>query len=89
MVTITHKMKKLITLASMLIVLSSQAQNATKDSNGNYHAIKHEYIAKDSGKRFQDAKGIWYNVYISEKGKLYYWKLSKTNKLYKRYIKLQ
>ena len=84
-------MKKFITIASMLFVLTSahSQQHVTKDAKGNYTAAGRDTSGanKPTGHTFTDSKGKIYPVYISARGKLYYIRISKTGNTYKSYIK--
>ena len=69
--------------------LAGFAQNAKVDAQGNYISIaKVREPAKNSGKTFTDNKGIVYPVFESEKGKLFYTRVSKAGNDYKVYLKL-
>lgn len=81
-----------IIIAYLLFCLAGKAQNVTKDSNGNYIAVK-SIVKRDSatntGKTFTDTKGNVYPVLISAKGRLFYVRTSKAGNDYKVYLKLQ
>lgn len=81
-------------LLSILILCASysiQAQNATKDAQGNFKAISSQQDttkATNTGKTFTDKKNVSFPVYISAKGKLFVIKTSKAGNVYKMYLKL-
>jgi len=85
-------MKRIIILAAILgLSFGLHAQTITKDSQGNYiavKAIKMDDKGKDTGKTFTDQNGKTYPVYISKNGKLYYMRTSKSGNIYKNYIKI-
>ena len=84
-------MKKILLLTILFFALKANAQNATKDSLGNYKAIEHTHKVsevKNTGKTFTDNKGNVYPVWESEKGKLFYVRISKNGNEYKVYLKL-
>ena len=84
-------MKKLLFVALMFITLSTQAQNAVLDKNGNYYSVEISgKTPEPTGKTFTDTKNkIVYPIYITDKGKLFIIKKSKkTNKEYRSYLKL-
>lgn len=67
-------MKKIITIASLFIVMTTQAQTkVTKDANGNYIAVtKSDTSAnKATGATFTDRDGKKYLVIISARWKLF------------------
>lgn len=85
-------MKKII-IALMLIAAATAAhsQNVTRDSKGNYIATaarKDTAAATNTGKTYTDTKGNSYPVYVSAKGKLFVYRISKTGNKYKQYLKL-
>lgn len=88
------KYLKLVIALIILFCISNNlaAQNARQDANGNYVAIQ-KTSATDCGKRtgktFTDYKDQRYDVYVNEKGKLFYTKISKTGKEYRVYLKLE
>lgn len=86
-------MKKLFILFTTLVLsLSIKAQNAIKDSTGNYRAISRshkETESKNTGKTFTDSKGNIYPIFESERGKLFYIRVSKSGNEYKVYLKLE
>lgn len=71
------------------------AQNATKDKDGNFTALKLKgteitVANQKTGQTYTDTKGIKYDVYKSINGLLYYMKQSKrTANFYKVYIKTE
>lgn len=79
----------LLTLILMCASLSASAQTV-KPVNGVYKTITKDSVkAKDSGKVFEDSKGIKYPIWISTNGKYYVVRVSKTTgKEYKQYLKL-
>jgi len=85
-------MKKLLFAALLIFAaVTSQAQNAKQDANGNYIAVKateQKSSAKPTGKTFTDGKGNIFPVYESKNGKLFYVKVSKTGNEYKCYLKI-
>lgn len=85
-------MKKLISLIIILSLTTGiKAQNAVKDSKGNYTAIlkaKTTQEAKNTGSKFTDNKGTVYPVMESKNGKLFYVRTSKAGNEYKVYLKL-
>jgi hypothetical protein len=86
-------MKKLLLLASLLIILASKShaqQRVTVDKAGNYTAVKRDTAqtaAKPTGHTITATDGIVYPVYESARGKLYYNRISKAGHAYKCYIK--
>lgn len=71
---------------------SLKAQNVIKDVNGNYTAIKKDYVKgelKTTGKTYTDSKGQVFPVYITEKEKLFVVKTSKSGNEYRFYLKEQ
>jgi len=93
-------MKKLMVSAAFLLaaLLATGQQKVTTDKNGNYIAVPSSTgIKKDSykatGKTFTDSKGKTYPVYISERGKLFYIRVTQSGKNigkeYRAYIEQQ
>ena len=87
-------MKKVIFVLAMFLgssVAFSQAK-VTKDANGNYVVLKSakkESSDKKTGKTFTNAKGDTFDVWESEKGKLYVIRTSKeSGKEYRQYLKV-
>lgn len=81
-------MKTILTIAALLLTMTAaQAQQVTKDAQGNYHAAKRDTANKATGHTFTDSKGQTYPVYESINGKLYYMRTSKSGNVYKVYIK--
>lgn len=85
-------MKQLI-IAAIICIASYNAcgQNVKQDAQGNFHAIKDSTAAtgKPTGQTYTDAKGAVYPVMITDKGKLFVMKTSKTTgKQYRYYLKL-
>lgn len=79
-------------IAGLLLGLpfASNAQQVTRDANGNYIAVKATQQAdKPTGKTFTDSKGNVYPVYESKNGKLYVIRTSKSGNQYKQYLKVQ
>lgn len=83
-------MKKFLLIPALFIIMSAHAQNARKDANGNYTAVSRRdtTAGKDTGHTFTDKDGKKYNVYVSPRGKLYYYRTSKAGNVYKSYIKV-
>lgn len=83
-------MKKIITILSLFVVFTAQAQTkAVKDANGNY-TVSHKADttgSKPTGHTFTDRKGQSYPVYLSVNGKLFYYRTSRNGNVYKAYIK--
>lgn len=69
-------------LAAILIATDSRAQTYALDSNGN--VIKTTSITKQPDKIYQIVDNTTF--YISQRGAVYYWKTSKSGKLYKVYL---
>lgn len=83
-------MKKLITtLAFALLIMSADAQTIRRDSAGNYVAVGTVVLDSTTGKTFTDTRGQVYPVYQSVRGKLYIWRVSKTGKAYRQYLKVE
>lgn len=84
-------MKKYLTIISLFVVFTAQAQTkAVKDANGNY-AASHKVdttSSKPTGHSFTDSKGKTYPLYLSVNGKLYYYRTSRSGNVYKAYIKV-
>lgn len=81
-------MKNLITIFSLLICLTANAQHAVKDAQGNYHAVGRDTASsKPTGHTFTDSKGKSYPLYLSVHGKLYYMRTSRNGNVYKCYLK--
>jgi hypothetical protein len=70
----------------MCLCAACNAQTIVKKNvDGNY-VLKPDSF---TGRYFINEKNTKYPVYITSKGKMYYWSESKkTGKLYRRYIKL-
>lgn len=85
-------LKFVIALIILFCSINLSAQNARQDATGNYVAIQ-KISATDSvkrtGKTFTDYKDQCYDVYVNEKGKLFYTKISKIGKEYRVYLKLE
>lgn len=86
-------MKKAILFFALLFAAMAPtfAQNAKKEANGNYTAIRQDasaQAAKETGKTFTDTKGAKYAVLESARGKLYYMRTSAKGNVYKCYLKL-
>lgn len=85
-------MKKILISIFVLLSLNCTAQNVKVDSKGNYVATTNLRVdssqAKETGKTYTDRGGKVYPVYISDKGKLFVEKISKTGNKYKMYLKL-
>lgn len=72
-------------------ILAANAQTIVRDSKGNYSAVIKPKIAKEAkntGNTYTDTKGNVYPVYESEKGKLFYTRISKNGNSYNVYLKL-
>ena len=85
---------KIVTALVILFCISNNlaAQNARQDATGNYVAIQKTSATdsvKRTGKTFTDYKNQCYDVYVNEKGKLFYTKISKVGKEYRVYLKLE
>lgn len=84
-------MKKLLLLSALFIVFSAHAQTkAVKDASGNY-VTSHKADTtgnKATGHTFTSGDGKVYPVYLSARGKLYYYKVSRSGNTYKVYIKI-
>ena len=86
-----HLLKYILFVLAITCTVAAFSQNATKDANGNYSAIKTAKTkepGKATGKTFTDSKGKIYPVFESAKGKIYYIKTSKSGNEYKVYLKL-
>jgi len=85
-------MKKLLTILMITFCISSYGQNVKMDANGNYVAIKSENARSSSaistGKTYTDSKGRKYDVYKSERGKLFIFVVSKSGNTYKKYLSI-
>lgn len=83
-------MKKVFISLAILFSLSATAQNVKVDSKGNYVAISHVKDSanyKESGKTYEDAKGDICKVYVTDKGKMFIKRTSKTTgKEYRYYL---
>lgn len=84
-------MKKLIFIIASFVALNVSAQTKVQSSSdGVYKAItttKEHSKPVDTGKVFQDAKGVKYPIYQSEKGKHFILRTSaKSGKQYRYYI---
>lgn len=85
-------MKKLLTIALLIIGFSASAQTkVTKDASGNYQTVKK---AADTSKAvqvaiFTDSKGKAWPVYKSASGALYALRVSAKGNTYKAYLKEQ
>ena len=76
-------------MAIMLFATGAQAQTTVKrEASGNYVTVKREGGYKKTGQTLTDAKGQVHDVYVSERGKLFYFRTSKSGKQYKSYITL-
>lgn len=85
-------MKKLITIASLLLCLTAHAQTKVKkDANGNYVAVSRQDSSanKATGSFFVDKEGNKNPVYISIHGKLFYYRVTKNGNTYKCYLKAE
>lgn len=87
-------MKKTIISLAILLSLSFAgfSQTITKDAKGNYTEAKDSTgaTATKTGKIFTDKNGIVYDLYISKRGKLFVYKISKTTgKSYTYYLPLK
>ena len=83
-------MKKLFTIALMLVSFGTMAQTkVTRDAQGNYIVAKRDSTGtnKATGHTITDKEGISHPVYISARGKLYYNRTAKSGNVYKCYIK--
>lgn len=87
-------MKKVIIVLGLFLASSvafSQAK-VTKDANGNFVTLKSpkkESTDKKTGQTFTNAKGETFDVWESERGKLYVIRTSKeSGKEYKQYLKV-
>ena len=84
-------MKKLLVLLMLSFTLFSYSQNAKVDRNGNFVTVsntaKQDTINTD--KTFTDSKGKVYPVFKTQRGKLYYPRVSKSGNYYRAYIKVE
>ena len=81
-------MKKLLLLLCLVAATSVRCQ-VKKDKNGNYYATKDSAkVDVPFNKTYTDGKGVVYPLFVTDKGKLYYYRVSKTGKRYKSYLKL-
>lgn len=77
-------------LIALLFSGICSGQNVVRDSKGNFiaaNAQKDTTGAKLTTYTYTDAKGATYPVYVSEKGKFFVIKTSKTGNVYKMYLK--
>lgn len=86
-------MKKLFIAAAMLLLcFVSHSQTIKVDAKGNYYAAKDTNSlanSKPTGKTYTDSKGVVYPVHVTDKGKLFVVRVSKTTgKRYRYYLKL-
>ena len=86
-------MKKLILTFAVILfsTVFASAQKVTTDANGNYVAVKREFVkekAKETGKTFTDTKGNVYPVFESSNGKLFVIRTSKAGNEYRMYLKI-
>ncbi len=79
-------MKKLILAVLLLIAAPAAGQTVKQDTNGNYVSVKRAETVTKTGNTFTDSKGVVYDVYKSAKGKLFYYRTSKSGNVYKCYI---
>lgn len=85
-------MKKLLVFLMLSFTLFSYSQNAKVDKNGNFVSISKSTAKQDTidtGKTFTDSKGKVYPVFKTQRGKLYYPRISKSGKYYRAYLKLE
>ena len=85
-------MKKLLVLLMLSFSLISYSQNAKVDKNGNFVAVSRTTAKQDTidtGKTFTDSKGKVYPVFKTQRGKLYYPRISKSGNYYRAYIKVE
>ena len=82
-------MKKIMLLVVVLLLASTTTLSAKviKDAKGNYTFSFAKKDSVDSGKTFTDSKGVVSKVWISLNGKLYTWRVSKSGRNYKMYLK--
>jgi len=86
-------MKALLTLLFLFIAVSSQAQQLAKINSKGHYSISSDSStavkAVDTGKTFEDKKGVVYPIFKSGKGKFFIVRTSaKTGNTYKQYITL-
>lgn len=85
-------MKKLLVILMLSFSLISYSQNAKVDKNGNFVAVSRTTAKQDTidtGKTFTDSKGKVYPVFKTQRGKLYYPRISKSGRYYRAYLKLE
>ena len=84
-------MKKLLVLLMLSFSLISYSQNAKVDKEGNFVAVSNtaKQDTIDTGKTFTDSKGNVYPVFKTQRGKLYYPRISKSGNYYRAYIKVE
>ena len=84
-------MKKLLVLLMLSFTLFSYSQNAKVDKSGNFVAVSNtaKQDTIDTGKTFTDSKGNVYPVFKTQRGKLYYPRISKSGRYYRAYIKVE
>lgn len=81
-------MKKLVFIL-LLANLACFGQKAKKDSNGNYIQVQKLKTETPTGKFYIDAKGNKFPLFLSESGKLYYYRTSvNSGKTYKVTLKI-
>jgi len=88
---IHHKMKTLFTILFLFIAVSSQAQQLAKINSKGHYSISSDSSqtvkAVNTGKTFEDKKGVVYPIFKSGKGKFFIVRTSaKTGNTYKQYL---
>ena len=81
--------KAILTVLALALITCAHSQNAKKTADGNFQTIAPvPKPGKAIGKTISDG-GKSYPVFETAKGKLYYEKISKAGKLYRKYIKIE
>lgn len=81
-------MKKLILAVMLLLAAPAVGQTVKQDAHGNYVAVKRAEGYTKTGQTYTDSKGVVYDVFRSVKGKLFYFRTSKTGNVYRCYLNL-
>jgi len=83
-------MKALFTILFLFIAVSSQAQQLAKINSKGHYSINSDSSAVkavNTGKTFEDKKGVLYPIFKSGKGKYFIIRTSaKTGNTYKQYL---
>lgn len=80
-------MKYILMLLLCACTIGANCQTVQRDANGNYHQVR-QPKAKDVRTKytFSDEHGNVYPIYLSSRGKYYYFKKAKKGNIYKEYI---